>query len=254
MPFERNTDYIQVDERIQKFLDKWPEGRLQSELIDYHVDGRGKVGNTDVLVGWVLIKAYAYRTPDDPLPGIGYSSLVMPGGTPYTRNSELENCETSAWGRAIAATGIEVRRGIASAEEVANKESDEKGYEAYSVNITSSDAEAPAKGGHQKSASRPQITQIIELGKGFDLDAPILAKVVSKILEWPDIDLPGDEEEQKRAVKKMLVSLTADEAGLVIQSLSKSVDESVDDDSDLPDVPETLGLTDDVAETVDNDG
>ena len=71
----------------------------------------------------VTVKAYAYRTPEDARPGIGHSSLEIPGRTPYTKGSEIENCETSAWGRAIAALGFEVKRGISSAEEVRNKQS-----------------------------------------------------------------------------------------------------------------------------------
>lgn len=250
MPYERNENYIQVDERIQKFLEAYPHGRLQSELLDYHVEGRGKVGNSDVLVGWVLMKAYAYRSPDDPLPGIGYSSLVMPGGTPYTRNSELENCETSAWGRAIAATGIEVRRGIASSEEIRNKESDETGYEPYSVNITSSDAEAPAKGGHQTGATKPQITEIISLSKTYGLDAWTLATVVARLLNKDEADMPTEEAAAKRAVKEYLVSLTGDEAGTIIQSLMKLADTPEEED-DLPDLPET---TDEVTQLALDEG
>jgi len=102
-------DYVPVNERIGAFLAKHPEGSLQSELVELS-DSR------------VVMRAYAYRSPDDPRPGIGYSSLEIPGRTPYTRGSEVENAETSAWGRAIAALGFEVKRGIASAEEVRNKQ------------------------------------------------------------------------------------------------------------------------------------
>jgi hypothetical protein len=104
-------DYVPVNERIGAFLAKHPEGSLQSELVELS-DTR------------VVMRAYAYRTPTDERPGIGFSSLEIPGRTPYTRGSEVENCETSAWGRAIAALGFEVKRGIASREEVANKADD----------------------------------------------------------------------------------------------------------------------------------
>lgn len=104
-------DYIEVSERITKFYAKYPEGSLQSRLIEL-TDSR------------VVMEASAYRTPDDPRPGIGYSSLGIPGATPYTRGSEIENCETSAWGRAIAALGFEVKRGVASADEIRNKSAD----------------------------------------------------------------------------------------------------------------------------------
>lgn len=102
------ADYIQVHERIAAFYAKYPDGSLQAEIVELS-ESR------------VVMRAYAYRTPEDPRPGVGYSSLEIPGRTPYTRGSEIENVETSAWGRAIAALGFEVKRGIATAEEVRNK-------------------------------------------------------------------------------------------------------------------------------------
>jgi hypothetical protein len=102
------SDYVPVNERIEAFYKTFPEGSIQSEIVE--------------LTGTrVTVKAYAYRKPDDPRPGAGHSSLEIPGSTPYTRGSEIENCETSAWGRAIASLGFEVKRGIASHEEVRNK-------------------------------------------------------------------------------------------------------------------------------------
>ena len=65
-----------------------------------------------------MYRAEAYRTSDDPRPGVGYASEPYPGTSNFTRDSEIMNAETSAWGRAIAALGIAVHRGIASAQEV----------------------------------------------------------------------------------------------------------------------------------------
>ena len=106
---DRLSDYVQVNERIIAFGERFPEGSLQSEIY---------LLNDDV----VVMKAYAYRAPDDQRPGVGWSSLQIPGTTPYTKGSEIENCETSAWGRALAALGFEVKRGIASRNEIDNKE------------------------------------------------------------------------------------------------------------------------------------
>lgn len=102
------SDYVEVNERIMAFKAAHPDGSLQAEIHTL----------TDSLV---VMKAYAYRTPDDERPGVGWSSLGIPGATPFTKGSEVENCETSAWGRAIAALGFEVKRGIASKQEVENK-------------------------------------------------------------------------------------------------------------------------------------
>lgn len=217
---DRQKDYIQVDQRIQEFYAKFPDGRLQSEIVTWQVDGRGEIttrsGKQDVLIGHVVIKGLAFRTPDDPLPGIGFSSMLMPGGTPYTRNSEIENAETSAWGRAIAACGIEVRKGIASADEIRNKESDGERYE---VRITPSNAEQPQKGGHQDKITRPQIVEIIELSKSLDYDPTEMADIICGLVGRPVMELPEEEAAQKKAVKELMASLTADEGGKVIQTL-----------------------------------
>lgn len=101
-------DYVTVPERVVSFYEKYPDGSLQSEVIELS-DTR------------VVMRAYAYRTPDDVRPGIGHSMLGIPGSTPYTKGSEVENCETSAVGRAIAMLGFHVKKSIASSDEIRNK-------------------------------------------------------------------------------------------------------------------------------------
>lgn len=99
------SDYVQVNERIAAFYDAHPHGSIQCEIHTL----------TDKLV---VVKATAYRDPTDALPCIAHSQLGIPGSTPYTKGSELENAETSAVGRALAMMGFEVKRSIASREEV----------------------------------------------------------------------------------------------------------------------------------------
>lgn len=106
-------DYIEVSERIQTFYDKYPEGSLQSEyelvtVLDHQ---------------WIIVKAYAYRSPVDARPGVGHAWEHVPGKTPFTLGSELMVGETSAWGRAIVSLGIAAHKGIASADEVRNAKS-----------------------------------------------------------------------------------------------------------------------------------
>lgn len=106
-----DSGYVEVKDRIEAFYAKYPEGSIQSEIVML----------TDEKV---VVKAFAFRFLEDTRPGIGHSQLGIPGKTNYTRESELENAETSAWGRAIAALGFEVKRSIASSEEVRNKQAD----------------------------------------------------------------------------------------------------------------------------------
>lgn len=109
---DRLKDYVEVKDRIRLFYEAHPNGRLVTDRVEMWQDDE---------VPRVVVKALAYRTPDDPQPGVGWSWMVLPGTTPYTRGSELENTETSAWGRAIGSLGIGIDGGIASAQEVRNK-------------------------------------------------------------------------------------------------------------------------------------
>ena len=106
-------DYIPVNERIAKFIEKYPEGSLRPLWPDepYRVLGEGETK-------WLVYAACAYRYPTDPAPGVGMCWEPVPGKTPFTRGSELAVAETSAWGRALAAIGIATNKSIATAEEV----------------------------------------------------------------------------------------------------------------------------------------
>jgi hypothetical protein len=102
-------DYIDVAERISHFNERYPEGSLQT--VSWSVETVGERL-------FVVYCAAAYRTPDDRRPGHGTAWEPFPGGTPYTRDSELMNAETAAWGRAIVACGLTSNRRIASRQEV----------------------------------------------------------------------------------------------------------------------------------------
>ena len=119
MPTDRKFDlgdYVEVKDRIRILFELYPQARL--------VTGEVRMTSEPDGVPRVLVQAFAYRSPDDPHPGVGWSWMELPGKTTYTRGSELENTETSAWGRAIASLGILVDKSIASAQEVDNKRSD----------------------------------------------------------------------------------------------------------------------------------
>lgn len=103
-------DYVDVAERIRQFKDKYPDGSLQ---------GRGEFV-LEPVVGYLYV-AEAYRNLDDPRPGVGTAFEPIPGKTPYTRDSEVQNAETAAWGRAIVALGFETKK-IASRQEVRNRQ------------------------------------------------------------------------------------------------------------------------------------
>lgn len=116
MSFEIDPNYVDVAERISTFREKHPEGSLQQVSVEF----REFAG-----LFWIVFTAAAYRTPDDIRPGQGTAWEQVPGKTPYTKGSELQNAETAAWGRAIvAALAADTKRGIASQEEVRNRTAD----------------------------------------------------------------------------------------------------------------------------------
>jgi len=101
--------YVTVPERIALFYKRHPEGSLQTDPPEWaEIEGKR----------FLIVRAYAYRTPDDQRPGIGTAWEIVPGTTPYTRGSELMNGETSAWGRAIGALGIGIEKSIATQDEI----------------------------------------------------------------------------------------------------------------------------------------
>lgn len=117
--------YNTVAERITEFAAKYPDASLQSEwqMVLVPTPVKGEDGTWTTLDRPILVfKGFAYRTPDDPRPGIGHASEPIPGKTPYTKDSEWANGETSAWGRAIvAALAADTRKGVASRDEVAGR-------------------------------------------------------------------------------------------------------------------------------------
>lgn len=147
MAKEFASDYVDVATRIAEAKAVYPELVLQAEIIGLE-EGR------------VIMKATAYRTPDDPRPGVGHAWEIIPGRTPFTRGSELMVCETSAWGRALAALGIATRAGIATAEEVEAARS-RQAEPARPRDIT------PKANGSQRPGNQPQ-TGSLTVGQAMD--------------------------------------------------------------------------------------
>jgi hypothetical protein len=113
-------DYIDVATRIIEFREKFPQGSLQSWKDPYVIEVKMPDGS---IKSYMVYSAAAYRSPDDSLPGVGWAYEPIPGPTNFTRDSELQNAETAAWGRAmVAALAVDTKKGIASSEEVRNRQ------------------------------------------------------------------------------------------------------------------------------------
>lgn len=111
MPQFNLEDYVQVNERLEKFRADHPSWGLSSEVI-YRDDK-------------TFIVRAAITDENDRIIATGMAEEVR-GSSPVNRTSPLENCETSAWGRALANLGYDVRRSIASREEMEKVERQSK--------------------------------------------------------------------------------------------------------------------------------
>ncbi len=114
MPSEKKFElgnYVEVKDRIKILYELFAQARITTSYeLTREPDDKPKV----------IVRALVYRTADDPVPTSGTSWMYLPGKTPYTNGTELENSETSAVGRAIGMLGILIDGSLASANEVRN--------------------------------------------------------------------------------------------------------------------------------------
>jgi len=98
-------DYEPVEERLSKFIKDFPDFRISTELVA-HTNDR------------YIVKACIYRTYADSEPyssGLAEETVSSRG---VNSTSALENCETSAIGRALANAGYATKGRRASREEM----------------------------------------------------------------------------------------------------------------------------------------
>lgn len=100
----KGKEYVMVNERVLEFRKRYPDGAILTELVSNEggvcvFKAMAYVGDTIVATG------HAYEKED--------SSFI-------NKTSYIENCETSAVGRALGLLGIGIETSIASAEEVGN--------------------------------------------------------------------------------------------------------------------------------------
>jgi len=101
----KGKEYVEVNERLKYFRKTYPKYALTSEVLDK--------SETSILIqatisdekGRVLATGLAEEEKS--------SSFI-------NKTSYVENCETSAWGRALANFGIGLDTSVASADEVQN--------------------------------------------------------------------------------------------------------------------------------------
>jgi hypothetical protein len=99
-------DYETVEERLVKFWKDNPDGRVDTKLLDFNG-------------GRYIVQAYIYRTFADSAPWSSGLAEETVAGRGVNSTSALENCETSAIGRALASAGYATKGKRPSREEMA---------------------------------------------------------------------------------------------------------------------------------------
>lgn len=101
----KGKEYAEVNQRIKAFRMIHPEGKIETEIMS----------NTD---GVCLMKAVVCDKDGNML-GTGHA-YERESSSFINKTSYIENCETSAVGRALGMCGIGIDASVASYEEVAN--------------------------------------------------------------------------------------------------------------------------------------
>jgi hypothetical protein len=99
------SNYETVDSRINRFYEKNPNGRITTELIAYSDQA-------------FIVKAFVYRDLQDVNVSATGLAEERVGASTVNRTSALENCETSAIGRALANLNFASKGQRASLEEM----------------------------------------------------------------------------------------------------------------------------------------
>lgn len=97
--------YVQVNDRVQGFRKLFPMGNIYTELVTY------------IQTDYCVFKCDIYDDEGEHL-ATGYAQETVEKNRNINRTSMLENCETSAVGRALGFLGIGSVDSIASADEV----------------------------------------------------------------------------------------------------------------------------------------
>jgi len=158
----KGKDYAEVNQRIKAFRMVYPNGFILNEMTS---------NDNGVCIFKSLVGYY-----DDG------NQIVLGTGTAYekenstfiNKTSYIENCETSAVGRALGMAGFGIDTSIASAEEVVNAIANQNVENKVSKNIDS-----------DKKATPKQIEILLGVYKDDNLTKLLKANNIEKIQDLP---------------------------------------------------------------------
>jgi hypothetical protein len=101
----KGKDYIEVNERLKYFREHYKNYSLMTEIIE--------LTENRVVMRAIIKDENHWEIAD----GIAYETI---NSSYINKTSFIENCQTSAWGRALGNLGIGIDTSVASFEEVQN--------------------------------------------------------------------------------------------------------------------------------------
>ena len=107
----RGKEYVEVHTRIQYFRENFKDWALESDIERLEFI---RVGEKDYLM---CVMKSLVKNPDGIIKSTGTAYEIL-GSSNVNKTSFIENCETSANGRALGNLGIGIDTSIASADEV----------------------------------------------------------------------------------------------------------------------------------------
>lgn len=130
----KGKDYAEVNQRIKAFRMVYPQGTIKTEMLSHD---NGVV----VFRASIYIPEYEEEAKANGVVLVNNTRLIATGtayekegSTFINKTSYIENCETSAVGRALGMAGFGIDTSIASAEEVQNAMANQEITEEYAKN------------------------------------------------------------------------------------------------------------------------
>jgi len=106
----KGKEYAEVNQRIKAFRMVYPEGFIRTSMVDNH---------NGVCIFNATVGFYDEEDGSPMILGIGHA-YEKEDSSFINRTSYLENCETSACGRALGMAGFGIDTSVCSAEELGN--------------------------------------------------------------------------------------------------------------------------------------
>lgn len=153
----KDKSYMEVNQRIKAFRMVYPTGVIETEMVSNEPNEEG--------IHTCIFRAFVGYRDETELYKLGTGTAYEKEDSTFiNKTSYIENCETSAVGRALGMAGFGIDTSVASAEEVTNainnQKIEQKGLTPYQLE-TLTNLDRPLKD-HLVEVYKKDITQLTE--------------------------------------------------------------------------------------------